>query len=143
MIRRLIPGVEVMEALAFHPRRREEGVGLLVQDGHVRVEGVRPVLALVDGVMPERLRDDGRLVHVAGADRAGVDLDEPDDVGVFALDEPGDAGQDPLVAAEIASARDGEVESSACARGVADVIEQKAHQAPILRLRRMIRKRMR
>ena len=120
-------GVEIVEALAFDARRREERVRLLVHDRHERVERVGAVLALVAGKMTERFGDDVRLVDAAAADRAGVDLDQADDVRVLRLDEAGDARQHPGVAAQVAGARDREVKRSAGAGGVADVVKQKAH----------------
>ena len=61
---------------------------------------------------------------------------------VLRLDEAGDSGQHAFVAAEVASARDREVESGAGARSVTDVIEQKAHQTSILRVWTLIRNLM-
>ena len=51
-------GVEVVEALAFDARRRQERVGLLAHDRHERVDRARAVLALVGRVVAERLGDD-------------------------------------------------------------------------------------
>ena len=87
-------GVEIVEALALDARRGEEGVGLLAHDRHELVDRARAVLALVGGVVAERFGDQLRLVDQPGADRAGVDLDQPDDVRVLGLDEVGDAVED-------------------------------------------------
>ena len=45
----------------------------------------RAVLALVGGVVPQRSCDVLGLVHHAGAHRAGIDLDQADDVGILGL----------------------------------------------------------
>ena len=46
-------GIEIMESLAAHPRRREEGVGLLADDGHHLIHRGDAVLALEGGVMAQ------------------------------------------------------------------------------------------
>ena len=51
------------------------------------------VLALEGRVVAELPGDVLGLVHHAGADRAGVDLEQPDDVGLLAADEFRDAGE--------------------------------------------------
>ena len=48
------------------------------------VDGARTVLALVGRVMPERIGDVLGLVDHAAADRAGIDLDQADQVRVSA-----------------------------------------------------------
>ncbi len=47
------------------------------------------------------------LVHHAGADRAGVHLDEADHVGLLVADEFGDAREHLAVAAQVARAGEG------------------------------------
>ncbi len=100
-------GIEVVKALAVHVRCGQEGVALLAHDGHQIVERARAVLALVGRVVAELAGDVLRLVHHAGANRAGIDLDQPDDIGLLGADEVGDAGEDFAIAAEIARAGDG------------------------------------
>ena len=46
-------GIEIVEALAMHARRGQEGVGLLAHDGQEVVHRRRAVLALVGGEMPQ------------------------------------------------------------------------------------------
>ncbi len=74
-------GIEVVEALAVHVGRGQEGVALLAYDGHELIDRAGAVLALEGRVVAELAGDLLRLVHHAGADRAGVDLDQADDVG--------------------------------------------------------------
>jgi hypothetical protein len=132
-------GVEVMKPLALDAGCGEECVRLLVDDGHQRIERISAVLALVGGVVAERLGDHLGLVDVPGADRAGVYLDEAHDVRIEALDEAGDALEDPRVAAQVTCARNRQVEGGAGARGIADVVEHEAHWSPILMAARRIR----
>ena len=73
-------GVEVVESLSRHARTGEKCVGLLAQDGQVLVHRLLAVLALIGGVMPERLGDGLGLIDAAAADGADVDLDQADDV---------------------------------------------------------------
>ena len=77
-------GVEVVEALPVHGGGGQEGVALLAHDRHELVERVRAVLGLVGRVVAELAGDVVGLVEHAGADRAGVDLDQADDVGLSA-----------------------------------------------------------
>src|SRR5688572_4023988 len=75
--------VEIVKALAMHSRRGQERVALVAQDREPLVQRSGAVLALVNGVVPERARDDVGLVDAARPDRPRVDLDEPDDVRVL------------------------------------------------------------
>ena len=72
--------VEVVEALALDARRGQERIALLAHDGHEVVDRALAVLALVGGVVAQRLGDVLGLVDHAAADRADVDLDQADDV---------------------------------------------------------------
>src|SRR5580692_462295 len=120
-------GIEVVEALAVHGGRRQEGVALLAHDGHELVERVGPVLGLVGGIVAELAGDVVGLVQHAGADRAGINLDEADDVGFLGADELGDAAEHLAVAAQVACARQRQVEGGSGAGGVADVVDEQSH----------------
>ena len=73
-------GLEVVKALAFDARRGEKRIALLAHDRHQLIDGRRAVLALIRRVVTERVGDLLRLVDQARADRAGIDLDQPDEV---------------------------------------------------------------
>ena len=102
-----------MEALAVHARRGQEGIGLLAHDRQEIVDRRGAVLALVGREVAEAAGDELGLVHHARADRARVDLDQADEVGILAAQELGDAGQHAAVAAQIAGARHRQMECRA------------------------------
>ena len=77
--------------------------------------------------MAELLGDVLGLVHHAGADRAGIDLDQSDDVRVLAADEVRDAGEHPAVAAQVTGARQRQMKRRAGSGGVADVVDEQTH----------------
>src|SRR6185437_13471517 len=129
----LDPGIEVVEALPVHVRRGEKGIALLAHDGHQMIDRARAVLALERRVVPEFSGDRFRLVHHAGADRAGVDLDEADDVRVLRAQEIRDACQDLAIAAQVPGPRHRQVKCRARTRGVADVIDDQTQRKAILR----------
>ena len=121
-------GLEVVEALALDARRGQERIGLLAHDGHQLIDRGRAVLALVGGVVAERIGDLLGLVDQPGADRAGVDLDQADQVGIERFQPLGDAVQDLGVAAEVARAGHRQVEGRAETGGVPDVVQDEAHR---------------
>jgi len=77
-------GVEVMETLP-EPRRRQEGVGLLADDGHQLVDGGDTVLALERRVVAEGAGDEIRLVDHAGANGPVSTSIKPTTSGSWAL----------------------------------------------------------
>ena len=77
--------VEVVKPLAVNARSGQERVALLAQNRQPMIQRTGAVLALVYGVVAQRTRDDVGLVDVAGPDRARVDLDEADDIGILRL----------------------------------------------------------
>ncbi len=119
-------GVEVVKAFALDARRRQERVALLAHDGHEVVDRALAVLALVGGVVPEGIGDVLGLVDHAAADRADIDLDEPDDVRILRLDEAGDSVEHPAAGTQIAGARERQMEGWSNARGVANVVDEQA-----------------
>ena len=76
--------------------------------------------------MAERARDVLGLVDHAGADRARIDLDQPDDVGVLVADELRDAGEHFAVAAKVARAGQRQMEGRAGAGRVTDVVDEQS-----------------
>jgi hypothetical protein len=63
-------GVEIVESFALDAWRGQEGVALFAHDGHVIIDRALAVLALVGGVVPERISNVLRLVAHATANRA-------------------------------------------------------------------------
>ncbi len=120
----------------MHVRRGQEGISLLAHDGHEVVQRTGAVFALEGRVVAQVAGDMLGLIDHAGADRAGVDLDQAHDFGLFGADEVGDAVQDLAVAPEIAGARKGEVERGTGAGGVTDVIDEKSQLAWVLGAKR-------
>src|SRR5882757_5595234 len=123
----LYPGIEIMESFASHARRRQEGVGLFAYDGYQLIDRRDAVFALERRVMTQGTRDEISLVDHAGADRAGVDLDEPHHVRVLALDEVGDLRQDLPARAQVSGTRDGKMERGPGSRRISDVVDQQTH----------------
>ena len=120
-------GVEVVKALSRHARTGEKGVGLLAQYGKILVHGLFAVLALVGGVMPERLGDGLRLINATAAHGADVHLDQADDVWVLLLEETDDVLEVSGVPEQIARARHRHMGGRAGPYGVADVIDKETH----------------
>jgi hypothetical protein len=116
--------VEVVKALAVHPRSRQKRVALLAQDRQTLIQRRSAVLTLIHGVMPEGPSDDVGLIDAARSDRAGVDLDEADDVRVLRLDEVRDSREVGAVAEQVAHARQRPVQSRAQAEAVTNVVKQ-------------------
>jgi hypothetical protein len=81
----------------------------------------------VSGVVANRIRDIGGLIDHAGSYRAGIDLDQSDDIRVFRADEVGDLLQHATAAAKVAGARNGQVEADAGAGGVSNVVDEQSH----------------
>src|SRR5262245_3249764 len=79
----LDPLLEIVKALSVHSRRGQERVALVAKDRQPLVQRTGAVLALINGVVAERPSDDVRLIDAARPDRARVDLDEADDVGIL------------------------------------------------------------
>src|SRR5262245_39578090 len=79
----LDPLLEIVKALAVHSWRRQERVALVTQDRQPLVQRPGAVLALINGVVAERAGDHVRLIDAPCPDRARVDLDEADDVGIL------------------------------------------------------------
>src|SRR6266404_6714675 len=123
----LDPGIEVVEALPVHVGSGQEGVALLAHDGHELIDRAGAVLALVGRIMAELSGDVLRLVEHSSADRAGVHLDQPDDIGALGTDELGDAAQHLAVAAQVTRARHRQVKGGPGAGGVADVVDEQSH----------------
>ena len=74
--------------------------------------------------MAERARDRLGLIDVARPDRARVDLDEADDVGILGLDEVGDPLQVAAIAEEVAHAGQRPMQGGSEPEAVADVVQQ-------------------
>src|SRR5262245_47924460 len=111
--------VEIVEALALDARRGQEGVALLAHDRHEVVDRALAVLALVRGVVTQRVRDVVRLVDHARTHGAQVDLDEADDVRVLLLYEIRDAIEHLAAGTQVARARKRQVKGRTDAGGVA------------------------
>ena len=120
-------GVEVMEALARHTRRGQQRVRLFAHDRQQLVDGGRAVLALMGGIVADRVGDVGGLVEHAGAHRAGVDFHQTHDVRVLGADEGRDLLEHPSAAAQVAGARHRQMERRAGTGRVADVIDDQSH----------------
>jgi hypothetical protein len=73
------------------------------------------------------VRNEARLVDHAGTDRAGVDLDQADDVGVEPPEERSDAIQDLAVTAQVSSPGNRQVKGWTRAGCVADIVKDQAH----------------
>ncbi|CAA2962656.1 Hypothetical predicted protein, partial [Olea europaea subsp. europaea] len=93
-------GIEVVEAFAVHMRSGQECVGLLAHNGYEVVDGPRTVLALKRGIVADLAGNVLGLVHHAGTDGTGVDLDEADHIRMLVADEVGNAVEDLAVAAQ-------------------------------------------
>ncbi len=117
-------GVKIMEALTVHMRSRQKGVALLAHDGHQVVQRTGAVFALKCGVVAQLPGYVLGLVDHAGADRAGVHLDQANDVGLLGTDEIGDRRQHLAIAAQVTGARNGQVEGRTGAGGVANVVDK-------------------
>src|SRR6266404_3249017 len=124
-------GIEVVEALAMHVRRGQEGVALLAHDGHELVDRAGAVLALEGRIMAELSGDVLRLVEHPGADRAAVHFDQSDDIRALGADELGDAAQHLAVAAQVTRARHRQVKGGPGAGGVADVVDEQSHSGNV------------
>ncbi len=111
----------------MHARRREKRVALLAQDRQILIDRRDAVLALIDGVVAERSSDRFGLVHAPRANRAGVDFDEPDDVGILCLDEVRDALQIAAIAEQVARAGKRPMNRGTEPEAVTNVVEKQAH----------------
>src|SRR5665213_804737 len=121
-------GIEVMEPLPRHMRRRQKGVGLLADNGHELVQRLGAVLALEDGEMPQLLGDVLGLIDHAGADGTGVDLDQAHHIGLLGPQKLGNTVQHARITAQVPGARQWQVKSGAGARRVADVVDDQTQR---------------
>ena len=115
-----------MEALVRHAGRGENRVALLAHDRQLIVDRGCAVLALVSGVMPEVLGDVLRLIDETAAHRAGVDLDQPDKIGILATNEMRDVIEHAATAAQVTRPRQRQMEGRSGPGGVADVVGKQA-----------------
>lgn len=122
----LYAGRKVMESLARDSRRRQNGVALLTYDRQLVVERRRAVLAFVDGVMPEVLRDVLGLINERAAHRPRIDFDQTDEIGILATDELRDVIEHAATAAQIACAGQREMKRRSCPGGVSDVVDEQS-----------------
>src|ERR1700674_2094713 len=79
--------------------------------------------------MPQRACNEVGLIDHAGADRAGIDLDQTHHVRILLLDEFGNARQDVSARAKVAGARHRKVESGPRTGGISYIVNQQSPQA--------------
>ena len=123
--------VEVVKALAMHPRCGQEGIGLLAHDGQEVVYRRCAILAFICREVSQAACDEFGLVDHAGPHRAGVHLDQADDVCVLGAKKLRESGQHPPVGAQVARPRHGQVESWSGACGVTDVVDHQTQAQPL------------
>ena len=116
-------GIEEVKALAMHARRGEEGIALLADDGHSRVEGTHTVFAGVGTVVPELCCDMVSLVHALGAHGTRVHLDQADQVRIKLFKEGSDAIQNSRVPPQIPGPGQGQMERGSGASGITDIVD--------------------
>src|SRR5665213_529847 len=119
-------GIEVVEALARHMRRRQKSVRLLAYDWHELIKRAAAILAFVGRIMADLRCDMLGLIDHARAHRPGIHLDETYDVGLLRADEFGDAAQHFSVATQIAGAWQRQVKGRPGAGCIADVVKKQA-----------------
>lgn len=83
--------VEVVETFAADSTAGEDGIGLFIKDGETIEEATLAVFNFTAVEIAADIFSYGfGLIDTASAERAGVDLDKADNIGIKAADEIGD-----------------------------------------------------
>ena len=119
--------VEVVKLFAVYALRSHERVALLAHDRQYLIDRLFTVLDLIGRIHAEIAGDFFGLIDHATANGPGIDLNQPDNIGVHGLDELRYLGKIVLPAQHVTDARQRHMHPGAAADGITNIVQQESH----------------